>query len=659
MAKIITENFRVETSNELFNSFKNTNATIENNFYASLGTYNTTNSLGLTTNNKIGIQSIVSTQLKTLAADSNYYIVGSSVDKANNILNTQAEKRDFQRRVIFGNKVNDTDVRYMFYNLDWQSDTVYDDFDDMQDITQVTSIVTVADNEGGFLVFKCLENNNGGLSKVTPSLTGIDPLSYEFIATADNYVWKYMFSVSASDASIYQTTDSLPMPSTGGDVDVIAAAKENISQIIIQETPSNTWAQYLFGAATSSANPSDVIIFASTQSTSMKFVQVDITPKTTFTQYSTEDAYKNMYLKVPSGKLYDILGTKYLSTNRIELRIETTDAIADTTICQLVPKIRVSSSTLTGKRCKAYGILNQFGTLIRIGFETKGTEYKFATAELVYPPSLTQAGATKLRCVVSPTGGHGSNPISELASSRLAIITNFSGESLQIPDSNTYTKVGLIKNPVFSDGTFATQFDNRTSISISGDQSAVAVSNYYVQQYIKTVNATSLQVGVTYVITDLGTTTQEQWNSIAGTSLLTYTVGTTFVAHSTYVVNSTLGTGTTSTSRGAPNTGSDLDTGDEVITAKIHQSVVAGGNTTIHLVDYYGAFENKFHKGPIYVKADLVTPTTSELSINNASTDVVYGKYVPYTGDLLHYIDFDPITRQLERKEKIKFIFDF
>ena len=76
-------------------------------------------------------------------------------------------------------------------------------------------------------------------------------------------------------------------------------------------------------------------------------------------------------------------------------------------------------------------------------------------------------------------------------------------------------------------------------------------------------------------------------------------------------------------------------------------------------MDYYGAFENKFHKGPISVKADLVTPVSAELSINNASTDVVYGKYTPYTGELLHYIDFDPITRQLERKEKIKFIFDF
>ena len=659
MAKIITENFRVETSNELFNSFKNTNSTIEDNFYASLGSYNTINSLGLSTEDKIGVQAIVTKQLKSLAADSNYYIVGSSVDKDNNILNTQVEKRDFQRRVIFGNKVNDTDIRYMFYKNTWVGGTVYDDFDDMEDITQVKSIVTVADNEQGYLVFKCLENNNGGVSSITPSLTGIDPISYETIGYPDNYIWKYMFSVSSSDASIYQTTDSLPLPSTYGDVNVIAAARESISQIIIQETPSNQWQQYLFGAATSSANPSDVIVFASTQSASIKFVQVDITPKTTFTQYSTEDAYKNMYLKTPSGNLYDIIGTKYLSTNRMEIRIETTNAIADQSVCQLVPKIKVSSSTLTGDRCKAYGILNQFGTLIRVGFETRGSEYKFATAELVYPPSLTQIEATKLRCVVSPSGGHGSNPISELASSRLGIITNFSGESLQIPDSNTYTKVGLIKNPVFSDGTFATQFDNRTSITISGDQSAVALPNYYVQQYIKTVNATSLQVGVTYVITDLGTTTQEQWNSIAGTSLLTYTVGTTFVAHSSYVVSSSLGTGTTSTSRGAPNTVSGIDTGDEVITAKIHQSVVAGGNTTMHLVDYYGAFENKFHKGPIYVKADLVTLTTSELSINNASTDVVYGKYVPYTGDLLHYIDFDPITRQLERKEKIKFIFDF
>ena len=59
------------------------------------------------------------------------------------------------------------------------------------------------------------------------------------------------------------------------------------------------------------------------------------------------------------------------------------------------------------------------------------------------------------------------------------------------------------------------------------------------------------------------------------------------------------------------------------------------------------------------MKSSLAQTTATTLSINNASTDVVYGKYTPYTGELLHYVDFDPITRQLERKEKIKFIFDF
>jgi hypothetical protein len=35
------------------------------------------------------------------------------------------------------------------------------------------------------------------------------------------------------------------------------------------------------------------------------------------------------------------------------------------------------------------------------------------------------------------------------------------------------------------------------------------------------------------------------------------------------------------------------------------------------------------------------------------------GKYVDYSGDLLHFVDFDAIAREPERREKIKFVFDF
>ena len=657
MAKIITENFKVETSNELFNSFKNINSTLSANFLSSLQAYNINNSLGLSTDNNNAIQDFVDEQLQILRPESYYYIMASSVDKNNNILNTQKEKRDFQRRVIFGNKVTDADVRYMFYKNNWVSGTTYDDFDDKEDVTLMNTTVTVPDDEGNYLVFKCLENNSGGASTVTPSLSGIDPASYEDIATADNYVWKYMFAVSASEAAIYQTTDSLPLPYPAyGDAQVISAASESVSQIVIEETPANQFSAYLFGKATDSTNCSDVIVFSAVQNANIKNLVVSITPKVGFSLYTNTNAYANMYLKTPNGEVYDILASSFAEEDKLNITIDTTDSITPTTVCQVVPKINVSQSTLTGTPCRAYGIINQYGTLIRVGFRTKGTEYKFATAEMAYPRSLTTPGTTTLRCVVSPRGGHGSNPIAELAMSRLAIITNFSGEAATIPDSNTYTKVGLVKNPMFNDGVYVDSFDNRTSITLAGNRTSVALPNYYIQQYIKTVAVNVLAIGTTYVITSLGNTTQTQWNVAAGTSGVVYAVGSTITASAV-----TSGTGTVSTFRLSPVAGTILDSGDEIVSAKIHESIYnsSANTTTVYLVDYYGNFENTFHKGTIYVKSSLAQTTATTLSINNASTDVVYGKYTPYTGELLHYVDFDPITRQLERKEKIKFIFDF
>ena len=657
MAKIITENFKVETSNELFNSFKNINSTLSANFLSSLQAYNINNSLGLSTGNNSAIQDFVDEQLQILRPESYYYIMASSVDKNNNILNTQKEKRDFQRRVIFGNKVTDADVRYMFYKNNWVSGTTYDDFDDKEDVTLMNTTVTVPDDEGNYLVFKCLENNGGSASTVTPSLSGIDPASYEFIATADNYVWKYMFAVSASEAAIYQTTDSLPLPYPAyGDAQVISAASESVSQIVIEETPANQFSAYLFGRATNFTNSSDVIVFSTVQNANIKNLVVSITPKVGFSLYTNTNAYANMYLKTPNGEVYDILASSFAASDKLNITIDTTDSITPTTVCQVVPKINVSQSTLTGTPCRAYGIINQYGTLIKVGFRTKGTEYKFATAEMAYPRSLTTPGTTTLRCVVSPRGGHGSNPIAELAMSRLAIITNFSGEAATIPDSNTYTKVGLVKNPMFNDGVYVDSFDNRTSITLAENKTSVALPNYYIQQYIKTVAVNVLAIGTTYVITSLGNTTQTQWNVAAGTSGVVYAVGSTITASAV-----TSGTGTVSTFRLSPVDGTILDSGDEIVSAKIHESIYnsSANTTTVYLVDYYGNFENTFHKGTIYVKSSLAQTTATTLSINNASTDVVYGKYTPYTGELLHYVDFDPITRQLERKEKIKFIFDF
>jgi hypothetical protein len=194
--------------------------------------------------------------------------------------------------------------------------------------------------------------------------------------------------------------------------------------------------------------------------------------------------------------------------------------------------------------------------------------------------------------------------------SMLAIITNFSGETGTIPNTNAYTKVGLVKNPVFSDGAYLQTFDNRTIIKLSGDQSGitpglspnVANTKYYIKQYINTA---------------------------------------------------------TGVVRSAPVAGQELGVDDEIVSASIHEVAFSGylNATLVYLVDYYGNFKSKFKPGKIYLTSSQQT-TATELTINS-DTDIVYGKYTPYTGELLHYVDFDPITRLSGRKEKIKFIFDF
>lgn len=54
-------------------------------------------------------------------------------------------------------------------------------------------------------IYKCLNNKNGTPSTSKPTGTGIAP-----IITTDGLVWKYMYSVSGSDATMFSTTAFIP-----------------------------------------------------------------------------------------------------------------------------------------------------------------------------------------------------------------------------------------------------------------------------------------------------------------------------------------------------------------------------------------------------------------------------------------------------------------
>jgi hypothetical protein len=684
MAKIITENFKVETTDRLFDS---------------------------------------------LATDNFYVMASQSLDGIEfegepGINNTQIEKRDFQRKVIFGNKINKANARYMFLENPYQSGRVYDEFDDAKNTESSNMVITVQeDGSNNFLVLKCIDNNNGAISYEVPG--AVDDTVYSKVTTQDGYVWQYLFTVDKAEIDQYKTGSHLPLPTyqgadglSYGDPEVAKKAQEDISNIKIESTYEGQFSQYLFGEATSSANTSSVQSISSIDSATpgVKRIVVSTTPKTGRALYSVDGAYKNMYLRHnSSGTLYDVVDSiTSIGSNQLTLFVRMPEGSTDSFVpvdgpveCQLVIKINVSASKLgfyteegvsnarkKDFRCKAYGVLDETGTLKRVAFESRGRHYKHATAEVVYPPLLkgSQSVAdnpTILRAIVSPVGGHGSDPISELAMSRLALVTNFDGANEFVPDFNTYTIVGLLKNPTITDAngvstiptnpTLGHSFDNRAIIRLPGNELQTPVDsdgrsdslnqggkvNQYVEQYIKTIDIQAAVDGVSYTIVDQGNmTTTDDWSAFQAEGVLGGEIGTVFTMQNRSQIDGSRVAKVAFATTKQNVSDNNYDYSLDIITARISElRYVATDDigtpvdkTEIYLVDYHGNFAHKLQKGIFYIKDNL----SSSVSINNEIADeIVYGEYEVYSGDLLHFIDFAPITREADKSEKIKFTFDF
>lgn len=594
MAKIITENFRVETTNEFFNSFVSGNDALAADFSNSLSEYNTTEALGLSNTNIADITTFVSDALEETKPENTYYIMASSIDANTTIANTQKEKREFLRKVLFGNKLETRNIKYLFANRPWRANIVYESFDDEKDVELTNMFVTVLDGdfgEGPYKVFKCIRNNRGAESTVAPSTADLD--NNNETTLSDGYVWKYMFDVPAGEYLEYSTSTSLPYIAN---TSVIENAEESVSDIVIETALANQFVDYIVGTANTTTDQIDPITIESVSVANPTENTYRFVIRTAVDARASQDAYVGMYFRIinpgQANAIYDILESNIVPGNPNRLNIIVQSSIDLTTVtptltnkqCDIVPKITVTKST--GRQCIAYGELDSSGTLSYVQFVDKGSEYKYAEAELSLPEALLdeagEAGQTQLRVIVSPRGGHGSDPISEMYMSRIASVTNFFSSNLTAtPDTNTYTKVGLVKNPSFFGGAKPTTFDNRLVLTSNADLAAKVSQNDYLEQTVD----------------------------------------------------------------------------GETVIGRIHEISYDASTitTTLYIAEYEGAFATTFQVGDAVAKATPDATESEAVTINTVSNKT----YVAYSGDLLHFIDFDPIERQADRKEKIKFVFDF
>jgi len=143
-------------------------------------------------------------------------------------------------------KVSSTDVSHAIIRRDWTSGTKYDEYrHNYSSSNTATSGATTLWASTFYVVtsdynvYKCISNNGGvGNSTVMPVGTGT-----ALITGADNYTWKYMYSISASDVIKFVTSDFIPVKTLGrkaavdGEVAGLgsAAADDNSAQWDVEE----------------------------------------------------------------------------------------------------------------------------------------------------------------------------------------------------------------------------------------------------------------------------------------------------------------------------------------------------------------------------------------------------------------------------------------
>ena len=119
--------------------------------------------------------------------------------------------------LLAAKKVGTSDVSYVIPRRNWTSGTVYDMYrhDYGHYITGSTSSIQTASSGAtalydstfyvlteDFNVYKCLYNNDGGVSTVKPTGT-----STSILTTGDDYKWKYMYSLTAAQRINFLSTD--------------------------------------------------------------------------------------------------------------------------------------------------------------------------------------------------------------------------------------------------------------------------------------------------------------------------------------------------------------------------------------------------------------------------------------------------------------------
>ena len=351
----------------------------------------------------------------------------------------------FRRSMMFTQRIDSADVCLLAKRTNWQTGTVYDEYDDAYTSTNqsYSGASNLADANffimtDEFKVYKCISNNNNGPSTVKPTSTGTSVFEL-----ADNYNWKFMFQISASDQNRFLDADFIPVRKlTGnpthdvtGEVDSITidaggSGYTSVPTVVIQGDGDGLAS----GTATiASGAVTGVTITASGSGYSFAFV--------TFVGGGGSGATGTVNLGDADSLPALQSAVEGASVNGTLDRVIVTVPGQDYAESDVQVQVQGDG---TGAEASAY-VNSATGALTKIRVTNPGSGYSYANI-IITNTSAPGTGATA-RAIVSPQGGHGSNAPRELFAHNVGVTVSFSdNDNRDLILGNDFRQIALIKN---------------------------------------------------------------------------------------------------------------------------------------------------------------------------------------------------------------------
>ena len=353
--------------------------------------------------------------------------------------NEQFLQYEAHREFIGGKKITTGDVSHVAPRYNWQTGTVYSMYRDT-DIDMYDRVYYVLTDQ--FNVYKCLYNNKGAPSTVKP--TGFSTTAF---TTSDGYTWKYMYTISLGDANKFLTSVHMPVKT----LDSTDGSFESDRQIAVQNAAVNGAIEVIETVDLGSGyhEVANGVVETGGRLSIRLSAAGDNPPSPIDNFYNGSSIY--IISGTGAGQLRRIIdysgATKTFSVN-------TAFAITPNTDSRVIV-----SPTLTiigdGRGAKAYTRVDaNTGAISNVNVISVGSQYTRAQA-LITSNSIHGTGATA-NVVISPVGGHGSNPVRELAADKVMLNVQLkdstSGISANgngyIPSNTEFRTISILKDPV-------------------------------------------------------------------------------------------------------------------------------------------------------------------------------------------------------------------